>query len=189
MSPEHDPTWTPAPLNGWPERRRAEPGNALALKHGAQSERSIEAKAAEIHDHLEQVAPWLAQPEFAPALLRYLRAASREELLHRHIEQMAATKGVEKVASRTWEQATAAARLAAALAQELGLTPLGHARLKVLTAASVGAEVGLEDLIASGRKARLDAEARMAAEAAERPLEPPPEFEAVPNTPDESEEP
>jgi len=56
-------------------------GNAAHLVHGADSERAISAAAELVHDTILDVAPWLAQPQFAPAVHRYLRAAAREQLL------------------------------------------------------------------------------------------------------------
>ncbi len=151
------------------ERRDSEPyqlGNLAALKHGAESDRAIEARAAMVHAELEQVAPWLSASEFAPALLRYLRASAREELLHTHIEHVAATQGIGKVPTRSWEQATAAARLAAQLGSSLGLDPIGQARLRATAATAEVSTLTLADMIAGGRRDRL------AAQAAQTPQEP-----------------
>ncbi len=71
---------------------------------------------------------------------------------------MSAEKGPGAVASRTWEQCTAAARLAAKLGSELGLDPLGHARIRALTAGAASTEHSLADMKAAGRAA-IDAEA------------------------------
>ncbi len=167
MSPgrEHDPNWSPAPLNGWPDRRRAEPGNELSVRHGAYSPAKIAAKAAAVHEALLEVAPWCNEPHYLPSVNRYLDATAREQLAHRAIEASAG-----KVSPRLLEAATAASRLAWQMGDQLGLTPAGHARLKTITAASVGAEASLADLMATGREARLLAEARMA----ETPAQPSP---------------
>ena len=157
---------------GWPDKRIAEPGNTLALKHGADSERFIAERAEQVHAAILEVAPWINEPHFLPEVARYLRACAREELLHSAIEQVAAAKGADKVPSRQWEQATAAARLASQLAAGLGLSPLGHAKLRAITAGAEVAQVGLADLMAQGRESRLRAEARFAAEAAQSPQEP-----------------
>lgn len=125
-------------------------GNKLSVIHGANSPAAISARAAEVHAALLEAAPYLDDQKFLPAVNRYLEAAAREALLHGHIERTAAEKGTGAVPSRVWEQATAAARLAAKLGSDLGLDPIGHARIRAL---SVGAEVGeasLEELKAQG---------------------------------------
>jgi hypothetical protein len=139
---------------GW-VRRDAEPfqpGNTAAVTHGARSPRIIEAKAAEVHTELLEVAPWLDRDEFLPAVVRYLQACAREQLLHEHITRLSADDGPGAVSSRTWEQATAAARLAAKLGQDLGLDPIGHARLRAVAGAAEVTAITLADLQATGRE-------------------------------------
>lgn len=144
------------------ERPPFEKGNQLALKHGARSLRAIAAKATEVHAELTAVAPWLVEEHFAPAVVRYLDAAAREQLLHDFITQTVDEKGAGAVPSRTWEQVTAAARLAAKLGQDLGLDPIGHARLRAVAANASISAATLADLGAEGRQVRLAAEARIA---------------------------
>lgn len=144
----------------------AAPGNTLALKHGTYSPAAIAAQADRVHDALLEVAPWCNQPEYLPSVRRYLDATAREQMAHRAIEA-----SPDKVSPRLLEAATAASRLAWQMGDALGLTPSGHAKLKTLTAASVHAEVGLADLIAQGRTARLEAEATSASQAAQPPPE------------------
>jgi hypothetical protein len=128
----------------------------MSLVHGASSERAIEAVAAEVHETIRDVAPWLDEPQFAPAVHRYLRAASREQLLDQFIAQTVEAKGAGKVPSRTWEQATAATRLANSLASDLGLTPTGHARLRAIAGGAAAAELTLGDLVRKGQQAMAD---------------------------------
>ncbi len=139
-----------------------EPGNTAHLVHGADSPRAIEAVATEVHEALREVAPWLDEPHFAPAVYRYLRATAREQLLDTFIAETAEAKGAVKVPSRTWEQATAATRLAHNIAGELGLTPLGQARLKAIAGTAALTEDALVKLQTEGNRIRIDAEARMA---------------------------
>jgi hypothetical protein len=148
------------------------PGNSLALTHGAQSERAIAAKAAEVHEQLLELAPWCDRPHFLPSVNRYLQAASREALLHSHIVRLSADKGPGAVPARVWESATAATRLAHNLAGDLGLTPLGEARLRAVAGTAAVTEVTLADLMAEGRQIRKAAEARHAAQAAQLPTTP-----------------
>jgi hypothetical protein len=127
-----------------------EPGNTAAVTHGADSQRFIAQKARQVHVALLDVAPYLAEPKFLPAVERYLNAAGREALLHDHVSRVSAEKGAGAVPSRVWEQATAAARLAAKLASDLGLDPIGHARIRSLSAGAEATEATLADLAARG---------------------------------------
>lgn len=68
----------------WHDKPPAE-GNTFAPVHGAESPRSIEAKAADVRKVLIEVGLWLEQPEHAPALARFLRTEARAPV-HRHIE-------------------------------------------------------------------------------------------------------
>ena len=151
-------------------RREAEPyeeGNLASLKHGGYSPRMIEQKALEVHAALTEYAPWLDRPEFAPTLVRYLEAASRERLIHDHIEKVCAEQGAGKVPVRLWESATSVARLAHKLADDLGLTPKGHATIAVLTGAAVQAGASIADLAAKGAELRERAASRIVTEAIE----------------------
>ena len=138
-------------------RRDAQPyevGNLAALRHGAYSDRTIAERAEQVHAQLLDVAPWLDQPWMAPALDRYLRACAREQLAHDGIEKAAAEKGPDKIPTRLLEAATAATRLAATLAADLGLSPFGHARLRAVAGAAATTEHTLEQLAEEGRAIR-----------------------------------
>jgi hypothetical protein len=149
------------------ERPPFEPGNQVAKRHGAYSERAIAERAEDVHAELLEHAPYLSESRFMPAVARYLAAASREALLHEHIERVTAAKGAGAVPARVWEQATAAARLAAKLGSDLGLDPIGHARIRALSAASGASEASqsLAELTEQGRRIRLAAERRTAIDA------------------------
>jgi hypothetical protein len=139
------------------ERPPFENGNAVALRHGAYSPAEIEKRAAAVHEALLEVAPWVAEAHYAPSVDRYLKATAREQLAHE-----ALMSGEAKVTPRLLEAATAASRLAWAMGDALGLTPAGHAKLKLLVAGAADAEASLADLIAEGKQVRLAAEARFA---------------------------
>jgi hypothetical protein len=95
---------------------------------------------------------------------RYLAAAAREVLLDEHIRKVCAEKGTGAVPSRTWEQVTACARLAARLGSDLGLDPIGHARLKAIAGHAELTQASLADLAERGAEIR----ARRMAEFAEQ---------------------
>lgn len=131
-----------------------EQGNGVALTHGSYSPQAIEAKAAEVRETLLEVAPWLDQSEYAPAVARFLRAEARSLLLHQAILKQSKERGGEdKVSSRLWENATAADRLAAQLGNVLGLDPLGRAKLAQTASAAELNALTLGELAAQGRAA------------------------------------
>ncbi len=120
-----------------------EAGNTASLRHGARSPRAIAAKAAEVHSELVRHAPWLSEDRYAPAVARYLEAAARERLLGDYISTVCGDprKGPGSIPVRLWESAASTTRLAAKLASDLGLDPIGHGRLQVLAGAAVVAGV------------------------------------------------
>ena len=123
-----------------------EPGNELALRHGTYSPRAVAERAALVHASLLEVAPWCAEDRYLPSVNRYLQATARETLAHE------ALMAGGKLSTRLLETATAAARLAWQMGDQLGLTPAGHARLKMLTAGGEHAEASLADLAEQGRQ-------------------------------------
>jgi phage terminase small subunit len=99
----------------------------------------------------------VSEEHYAPSVDRYLKATAREQLAHD------ALMSGEKVSPRLLETATAASRLAWSMGDALGLTPAGHARLKMLVAGATEAETTIGDLIEQGREIRTRAEQRIAA--------------------------
>jgi len=142
---------------GHSPKKDFEPGNQLSRTHGAYSVQAIADQAVLVHNELLRVAPWLDEERYAPSLLRYLQAAAREALAHR-----ALTASGAKFSPRLLESCTAAARLAWQMGDELGLTPAGHARLKVLMADSITAEVSVAELAERGRQIRERRQAEFA---------------------------
>ncbi len=146
LNPPSAVPWQPNPTPRHPD---FEPGNELGLIHGAYSERAIAERAQLVHASLLEVAPWCAEDRYVPSVNRYLQATARETLAHEAL--MAAGS---KFSTRLLETATAAARLAWQMGDALGLTPAGHARLKLLVAGATEAEMSLADLAAEGRAIR-----------------------------------
>jgi hypothetical protein len=145
--------FAPNPARGysWPP---FEPGNVKSLKHGADSPRVIREEAVAVHAHLLEVAPWLDRPEFLPSVARYLAAEVRWQILHTYISQIVTERGAGAVPSRTFEQVTAAARLAAQLGHELGLSPLGRAEVQAAVAKAEIAGATVADLAEQGKLIR-----------------------------------
>lgn len=123
-----------------------EENNKLSLRHGAYSPTVIAEEASRVHSALLVECPWLDEPRYMPSLMRYLTASAREQLAHKALTSAA------KFSPRLLEAATAAARLAWMMGDELGLTPAGHAKLKVLLADAIGAEVSVAQLVETGRQ-------------------------------------
>ncbi len=136
------------------ERPPFAPGNVVALKHGAYSPAELEKRAEIVHEHLLDVAPWVSEEHYAPSVSRYLQATAREQLAH---EALIGMEPGARGFTRLLETATAASRLAWFMGDALGLTPAGHARLKMLVAGGEHAERSLADLADEGRRARLAA--------------------------------
>lgn len=133
-----------------------EPANDAALVHGAYSQAAVAVRAEQVRGELLTFAPYLNEDRFYPAIHRYLTACAREQLAHDAL--MSRGMGA-KGATRLLEVTTAAARLAAKLGSDLGLDPIGHAKIRALSAGADAnaASADLASLSAAGRAARLAA--------------------------------
>ena len=140
--------WPPARGYTWAPFER---GNTVSLVHGADSPRTVEARAQEVRKELFAVCPWLHEEHDVIAVARFLLAEVRALILHNHIAKVCNSDGPGKVPVRMWEQATAADRLAAQLGHVLGLDPTGRARLEQTVAST---EETLTDLAERGRAIR-----------------------------------
>jgi len=140
-----------------------ENGNTASLVHGADSPRVIEAVGRIVRDDVVEQAPWIVQPIFADALLRYCRAEARARLLSDHMFKLADDEGPDKVPIRLWESAVACDNAASKAAADLGLTPLARARLASLTATTEATHDALARLAETGRAIRQRREAELAA--------------------------
>jgi len=152
---------TGVPVNtiyGWRQRaRKRQELVPSGTTHGAYSPAQIARRAATIRSELFVIAPELAEPRFAGAVDEYLRAVARAHMLDDWIKQTVAEDGAAAVPSRTWEQATAAARLVAKLSRDLGLDPVSAAGLKNSV---VDAELGIARLVEEGKRIAAQREAR-----------------------------
>ncbi|HEY2182485.1 MAG TPA: hypothetical protein VGH09_12510 [Solirubrobacteraceae bacterium] len=129
--------------------RTFEPGNQVAAAtatHGARSPAQIAERALALRSRLFEIAPWTAEEHYGFTVDLYLKALAAVSKIDEHLE----TIGMEKASTRWFEQRTAASNHALKLSHELGLTPQGHAKLK-LTA--TGAQLNLAALAAAGKAA------------------------------------
>jgi hypothetical protein len=139
-------------MSDWPRGHDDfEPGNDVALKHGAHSPRSVAAKAAELEPAfqtwLAEHAPWTAAPEFGPVRVNYLRSAAVVELLEADIVATVTEHGTAKVPTRRFETLLSALRNERDALTAMGLTPPTRAQMAA-TVAATGAT--LSDLAARG---------------------------------------
>lgn len=152
------------PARGY-SREPFQPGNTVARRHGAYSEREIGPLAEEVEASLPTMAPHTSQPCFAPARRRYARAEAIASTLwrwlveHGPLDEVGAPRPA-LAALHQWE--TTAARRGEALA----LDPASYAKL-LAQFASLGT-ADAEDVLA-----RLVAEGRAIVEARQAALEAP----------------
>ncbi len=132
---------TPARGYSWPP---FQPGHRLSVKHGAQSRRVIDARAEVVRVELLEQLPWSAEPRFALAVDLAAEQVARAQLAH---EAYLMTPG-----ARNLEAATAASHRAMRSLEELGGTPAGFAKLKILAAGGEQAEASLADVMADGAR-------------------------------------
>ena len=113
------------------------PGNEVAVKHGARSDRLVRPRALEIAADLaadDALPDYLRQATYRPALLAYATTLARAERVQVWLEATAPEHGVPELdeagdvrgATRLLERLEGSA---ARQRQELGLTPLSRARL------------------------------------------------------------
>jgi hypothetical protein len=139
--------WKPNPN----QRKPFEPGHTLSLVHGADSERALEARAAELRPRLFELCPWLEQVDVI-AVARFLRVEARSLILDAYMADLIDQGGPGRVPIRMWEQANATDRLAGDLGTKLGLDSTGRAQLRQSVAST--AET-LASVMEAGRAARL----------------------------------
>jgi hypothetical protein len=131
-----------------------EPGNLLALKHGADSPRIVAALARIVREEVISQAPWIIEPIFEEAVERYCRASATARLLSDHIFEVCEKQGAEMVPIRLWEGLVASQNLASRCGADLGLTPLSRAKLAALTTSTEVAAQSLNQLGETGKAIR-----------------------------------
>jgi len=105
-----------------------EPGNVLAMVHGATSERVVAPVARKIVEEVLAVAPYLHDPAYRNLLDVYAATLARHRLLEAHV----AKRGMVNRRGRTYgttDLLMRHERSVLELARELGLTPRARAAL------------------------------------------------------------
>lgn len=128
-----------------------EVGNFVPIQHGARSPRVVHSLSKAVADALVEVEPWLASPRHALALSQLAGAEAIRLLLLMRIERLTTEGGDDQLNPRLIESVTAAERAAAKLADGMGLTPLGRARLAAISTSAEIGQATLADLAAQGR--------------------------------------
>lgn len=131
----------PARGYSWPP---FEPGNRVAEKHGARSDRAVLPLAGQLLDAMAEVAPHAADPAFRATLERWAYATAQARLLRRWLEEHGPLDDDGEVrGAATYLQRVEAT--AAKAEEQLGLTPRAWAQL-VATLAQVEGQPGSEGL-------------------------------------------
>lgn len=134
-------------------RPPAEPGNVLALVHGATSRRVVDPIAAELVAEVlaDDGTAYLQEPKYAPALRAWSRAEARVLLLLAHLERVGAVddEGSPTGVLAAVERAEAAAERARG---RLGLDPMSRSKMTAATAAA--GRDGMAALLTHGRALR-----------------------------------
>jgi hypothetical protein len=134
------------------QRPPFEPGNQVALKHGATSPAKVNPRAEAIAEAAAVAVPYLGAADFAPALRAWARAEASLELLAEWVDQHGLLDGDGK--PQPWiETLLKFERLAASHRGRLGLDPTSRAKLERELAAGAAARFDLEELLAEGRRA------------------------------------
>ncbi|MDA8289954.1 MAG: hypothetical protein M0014_16185 [Actinomycetota bacterium] len=118
----------------------AKPGNLLAVRHGARSERLVSERAAQVLDELRETYAWLIDADVV-VLDVLCRAKARHDALADYVEGVIEgtveayprkgfpQTGIEAVPDRTWQQLSRETRTIIDAAAKLGFTATDRAQL------------------------------------------------------------
>lgn len=156
------------PVPDWYRPPMGTKGNKAALKHGAHSPDAIKQQAVEIRQELLSKLPFLAEEQFAIAFELFCTACAEVELLSDwiwsvregrteayHRDPNHPKTGVQAVPEYLQREYGLAVQRAQKMAQDLGLDPIGFAKLaKELGWAENLAGQRVNDLVSRGRQLR-----------------------------------
>jgi hypothetical protein len=131
----------------WPQ---AEPGNTLAVKHGATSPRQVEPLAAELVATTLAAAPFLAEPSFQPAVQAWARAEARCALLATYFDEhgLLDAQGNPRPATKLM---TSLESLALKLRTRLGLDAASRAGIESSLTSTAVSRAALETALSAGQ--------------------------------------
>lgn len=152
---------TPSSGSGWVpdfpgQRAPFQPGNTVAVQHGAHSPRKVDPIAQELVDSAlaDPSLGYLRTDSYRPALWAWARAEAQAQILDEYLADRPVGSVASKRSTAAYRELHRAETRAANLRTQLGLTPLSRARL--------GKDV------AQGRQADAAAELTRMREEAER---------------------
>jgi hypothetical protein len=123
------------------------PGHTLSVRHGARSERAIEAKAQQVRGALFDAYPWLDEVQDAITVARFCRVEGRALMLQAGIDAYEDERGPGRAPEYLYERVNQTDQLADRIGSKLGLDPSGRAQLRQTVAST---EATLSDLAARG---------------------------------------
>lgn len=131
------------------QRPPFEPGNTMAVTHGAESPRRVEPLAAEMIAEATEAAPFLSEPSFGPALKAWARAEARCALLAAYLDEngLLDSKGNPRPATRLMTQMET---LALKQRTRLGLDAASRAGIEASLTSSAAAQASLEAALDRG---------------------------------------
>ena len=145
------------------ERARAyvwesfQPGNALSIRHGAQSERVVGPLADQLAEWLVAEYPDLAEGRYAFSVSAWARAEARAALLSLFLDAQGLVHGDGdrrgEAREHLLEQVRKEERRASEERKNLGLNPAAHATLEKQRAEALKGAVDLTELQRRGREA------------------------------------
>lgn len=140
------------PSEGTPYQRTHppfEPGNTVAVSHGAGSPRIVEPLASELVTTTVEAAPFLDQPSFHPALKAWARAEARCALLAAYLDEhgLLDEQGQPRPATKLMTQME---NLALKQRARLGLDAASRAGIEASLTSSAAAQLSLEAALDRG---------------------------------------
>lgn len=125
------------------------PENTVAMTHGAYSQRTVEALAADIAQSVVDAVPYTGLDRFALALRAYSHAEARAELIRRHLDVHGVLNNRNTPRMSLLAVLAAAERAAARGRSELGLSPESAARIAAMI------RVGGTDLLSPSERQEI----------------------------------
>lgn len=138
--------------NGSPRAEPFERGNEVAKRHGAFSPRYVEPRAAELIEAATAAIPFLAAPEYSPAIHAWGRAEASVSLLAEWLGQHGLIDDDGKPRPAV-EALLKFERLALEHRGRLGLDPTSRAKLEREMADAARGRFDLDALVSEGREA------------------------------------
>lgn len=143
-------------MTGRPRGKPTEPGNVLALRHGAHSPRVVTATAATKRAEVIAAADWLDRPEFALVVAALARTEAQIDLVADYLDRNGGPLLDDGSVRPSADYLLKLERSAGALRERLGMDPVSYVKLRRDLAAVEHADTYAETL-EEGRRLREQA--------------------------------